>query len=281
MFKRNDNDFDNLEEYRRQRPSVDNYFEREDEFNYGKINQERETNRNQNQNKTDYMNDNSDLEGSGPTRPQYTSPKANGGLNTLFKTIGILLIAGFIALVIIGVSESDDSLSDKGENDTEYSLEDYEKLTYRGENTITSKQFVKLYNDAKKNRIKYDRLTKKYISGDYKKNYVVNERYLESQSSIEYETKDGEEEGTITYTCLKDKETDTDNGETKYGKLISCGIASQLEEGNYPEDILADKKIDLYNYLPHNSESMDRYYINGVYYSQELADLIVKEASIK
>ncbi|MDF9866568.1 hypothetical protein OKW22_000121 [Bacilli bacterium PM5-3] len=264
MFRR-DEDFDEVENYKRQRQMNEELVKANDD----RFSNRNDYKKNKSTNDNELMDENKDFvekekdvktvtEKRFENKAPNNSKKSNSNLGSVivYIIIAIFCVGGFISGLI------DDEYYEYSEDNTESTSL---ASGYLVENKkISSTEFVKLYKKAKKNRIKYDKATKNYLSGDYDKPHVVNTIYI----SNEYDSFMDKD-----YYCIASNKEDEDK------EIYRCASVNIYEEMTQPADFVKaveDEEFDLTDYTIYSSESKDIYYINGFYYSKELCDLIVK-----
>jgi len=137
---------------------------------------------------------------------------------------------------------------------------------------INAQEFEKLYDEARRNKINFSRISKAYLSGDYLKPHRADTSSLSIQRDVDNDQ---------SYLCLEDNK-----GTSKDMELLICGLYDLYTDIEYPNDFLKaveennadvnNEKIYLNDYEISRTKQQSVYYINGFYYSKELADLIVE-----
>jgi len=179
----------------------------------------------------------------------------------IFAFIFWVIIMGFSAFTLFF----------EGDNDSYVVDEFIEKNNFSNkiirQQKIDAQEFVKLYEKAKKNKLEYKRISKIYLSGDYKQPHIANTLYLKNMYN-----------GDTSYLCLE-------NNEGNEQILLMCGQENIYNSLENPYDFIEavqknnddseNAQIKLYNYSSYSSEYKEMYFINGFYYTKELADMIV------
>lgn len=248
MFGKRDNGFDEVEEYRRKREqtSVDEKFNRDD--------YQQQTGRVEVENNESVDN----------------SLRDNSRQQTIIKNVLLVIIVAVICYVIfLGIKLFMDS-DTKTDKQTE--LVDKTKTNEKTNSpydtyflktkVLTIQEFVKEYELAKKNRLKFDRLSMQYQKGNYQTSFVVNERYLESESvkqGLEYNY----------FSCVVSTEESAD-------KILRCGNEQDDQKTThmYPKEFIYKNERKLRDYGVEESDSMDQYYINGSFYTLEYCEAV-------
>ena len=275
MFFRNDDEFDEVKKYKQSQKGHQEYDDLTND--HGRFADRDDFIRQDKSKRTEFENKEakSSNKATTPNNGRTTKPpkKRKNFSGVIFLSIIITLVFG----VIRACDNRQNEIKNKSEFNQVSNYENY--LGPVNENGINAKEFVALYQEAKNNRIKYDRIKRIYLSGNFSKPYVVNSNYLVSENDSE----------GFKYLCLEKNEYSD--------KVIiySCGtnaVEIGLQENNEadiglenPTDFgkavhkYNEKATDVINfdyYDTYYSESNDLYHINGAFYTQELCDFIVK-----
>ncbi len=262
MF-RNDNDFDEVSAYRKEqernnqndRFSQDNRFDRRDDFKYDEDFGKEESTFSED----DYQ-----------PIPKVPKQTPFSRIKSLIVTIiTIILISSIFGNMVRGCSSiffAEDLPKEVATNEMVEPEVVEGNFPLMESKTMNTSEFLKEYEKAKKNQIKFDRLTRNYLSGDYTKSFSIIEKYLTSEYSEDNETR---------FLCVSEIDEET----YKYKPLNCIRDVNKFEDLKYPSDFVeavSKESIQLYDYLIYNSDSNIAYVINGRVYTQELIDLIIQ-----
>jgi len=176
------------------------------------------------------------------------------------KIIGFGVVI-FVLLLSIGYAVYDVYLNDDPKNNKieKFEISNYLKPTVQ----ITASDFKKKYQEALDNQLSFTSMTGMLTSGEYSTSHSVR-----AANTVVFE----DEENNHSYLCLQ---ANTDNLRRQ---VLICGTYKDFESTNYPIDFLnaaIESNIDLSKYSIRNSSSSTIYYINGIYYSRELVNLVL------
>lgn len=263
MF-RNDNEYDEVSAYKKEQEkrNLDERFHQDERFN----------------NRDDFKYD-EDFGKDDPTfrdsdyQPHNNAPKPrkkSKGRNVFTTIITFIFIVSIFSTIVRGCNNfffeeeptQEKDISEIVESeDSENNEEDLPLLKSKSMNTS---EFLKEYEQAKKNKIVFDRHSRKYLEGDYSQSFTMIEKYFNSEYS---------QDDTTRYLCISELDDET----YKYNHLSCIKEANDFSDLKYPSDFIeaiGNTDISLNDYRTYNTESNVVYVINGQLYTKELIDLI-------
>ncbi|MEG0283688.1 MAG: hypothetical protein RR543_00040 [Erysipelotrichales bacterium] len=192
---------------------------------------------------------------------------------TKYTIVSIFILFGIVGGMYRMFTSKDDAnkeIEAKDKKDAP-TLKQYKKYSYNNEK-LTKAEFKEEYENAKKNRVVFDKKDEIYKSGNYKENHVIDQMYVNIENEIKLKNGD-----TVNYVCAYNKPDFFNESQAEKNKrsILVCGLMYDYDYVNLPTDLKMDFET-YYKYLKAPNKSNNLYYINGTYYSTSLANKIIK-----